>query len=128
MGSARVANDVRRPFYAGATLHVRSYDSINRSDRPVLLGDISFFLDLARRAGGDVLEVGVGTGRVAVELAKSGIQVIGLDLSADMLAIAAEKATTSDLTQRGADRGLPGRDWCRAEPRQYRGSARRSAD
>jgi 2-polyprenyl-3-methyl-5-hydroxy-6-metoxy-1,4-benzoquinol methylase len=99
MRSARVANDMRRPFYAGATLHVRSYDSINRSDRPVLRGDISFYLDLARRAGRDVLEVGVETGRVAIKLAKSRIQVTGLDLSADMLAIAAEKATTSGLTQ-----------------------------
>ena len=36
---------MRRPFYAGATLHVRSYDTINRSDRPVLGGDISCDFD-----------------------------------------------------------------------------------
>jgi ubiquinone/menaquinone biosynthesis C-methylase UbiE len=71
--------------HAGATLHVRSYDSINSSDRPVLRGDISFYLDLAHYAVGDVLEIGVGTGRVALELAKAGIRVTGLDLSADML-------------------------------------------
>jgi hypothetical protein len=80
MRSAPVANDMRRGFYTGATLHVRSYDSINGGDRPVLRGDISFYLDLARRAVGDVLEIGIGTGRVALELAKAGIPVAGLDL------------------------------------------------
>jgi SAM-dependent methyltransferase len=44
---------------------------------------MSFYLDLARSAGGDVLEIGVGTGRVALELAKAGIRVTGLDLSAE---------------------------------------------
>jgi 2-polyprenyl-3-methyl-5-hydroxy-6-metoxy-1,4-benzoquinol methylase len=83
---------VRRPFYVGETLHLRSYGSVNSGDRPVVRGDTCFYLDLARRAGGDVLEIGVGTGRVALELAKAGIRVTGLDLSADMLAIAAEKA------------------------------------
>src|SRR6266436_6637316 len=100
MRSAPVADDMRRAFYAGATLHVRSYDSINNSDRPVLQGDISFYLDLANHAGGDVLEIGVGTGRAALELAKAGIRVTGLDLSADMLAVASERATAGGLAQR----------------------------
>jgi hypothetical protein len=63
MGSTRVAMTCAGRSMTGATLHVRSYDTINRSDRPVLGGDISFYLDLARRAGRDVLEVGIGTGR-----------------------------------------------------------------
>jgi SAM-dependent methyltransferase len=100
MRSAPAVNDRRRAFYAGATLHVRSYDSINSSDRPVLQGDISFYLDLAHHAGGDVLEIGVGTGRVALELVKAGIRVTGLDLSADMLAVASERATAGGLAQR----------------------------
>lgn len=100
MRSESVENPVQRPFYDGATLHVRSYDSINCDDRPALRGDISFYLDLARRAGGDVLEIGVGTGRVALELAREGIGVTGLDLSADMLAIAAEKAAANGLVER----------------------------
>ena len=89
-----------RPFYDGATLHVRSYDSMNSGDRPVRRGDVSFYLDLARRAGGEVLEIGVGTGRVALQLAKAGVRVTGLDLSPDMLAIAAEKAAASRLVER----------------------------
>jgi SAM-dependent methyltransferase len=64
-----------------------SYDSVNGGDHPALQGDIAFYFDLARRAGGEALEIGVGTGRVAVELAKAGIHVTGVDLSAAMLAI-----------------------------------------
>src|SRR6516164_488933 len=93
------SNDGRRPFYGGPTLHVRSYDAINSGDRPVVRGDISFYLDLARRTGGEVLEIGVGTRRVALELAKAGFRVTGIDLSPDMLAIAAEKATARDLAR-----------------------------
>jgi SAM-dependent methyltransferase len=90
----------RRPFYAGATLHVRSYDSINSGDRPVTHGDAAFYLDLARRSGGEVLEIGVGTGRVALQLAAAGVRVTGVDASAAMLAIAAEKAAGAGVADR----------------------------
>jgi SAM-dependent methyltransferase len=90
----------RRPFYAGATLHVRSYDSINAGDRPVTRGDAGFYLDLARRSGGEVLEIGVGTGRVALQLAAAGVRVTGVDASAAMLAIAAEKAAGAGVADR----------------------------
>jgi SAM-dependent methyltransferase len=100
MQSTRAENEICRSFYGGTTLHVRTYDSIDHSDRPVLRGDIAFYRDLANRVRGQVLEVGVGTGRVAVELAKAGIRVTGLDLSAAMLAIAAEKAAASAVGDR----------------------------
>jgi SAM-dependent methyltransferase len=90
----------RRPFYAGATLHVRSYDSINSGDRAVTRGDAAFYLDLARRSGGEVLEIGVGTGRVALQLAAAGVRVTGVDASAAMLAIAAEKAAGAGVADR----------------------------
>ncbi len=88
-----------RPFYDGATLHVRSYDSIH-GDRPVVQGDARFYLDLARRAGGEVLEVAVGTGRVALPLAAAGVSVTGVDASPSMLAIAAVKVGAADLAER----------------------------
>jgi ubiquinone/menaquinone biosynthesis C-methylase UbiE len=100
MTSAITGDEPRQPFYGGATLHVRSYDSINTDDRAVIRGDASFHLDLARRAGGEVLEVGVGTGRVALQLAEAGMQVTGLDVSPDMLAIAGEKAANAGLADR----------------------------
>jgi SAM-dependent methyltransferase len=90
----------RRPFYSGATLHVRSYDAVNTGDGPAIRGDAAFYLDLARRTGGEVLEVAVGTGRVAVQLAAAGIRVTGLDASPDMLAIAAAKSAGAGLADR----------------------------
>lgn len=42
--------------------------------------------------GGPVLELGVGTGRVAIPIAKDGHEVVGLDRSPAMLARAARKA------------------------------------
>jgi 2-polyprenyl-3-methyl-5-hydroxy-6-metoxy-1,4-benzoquinol methylase len=101
MGSESAADDIRRSVYDGTTLHIRIHDSIDHSDRPVLRGDIAFYRDLAQRTKGQALEVGVGTGRVAVELAKAGIRVTGLDLSAAMLAIATEEAAASGVTGEG---------------------------
>jgi len=100
MTSTITDDNLRQPFYGGATLHVRSYDSINTDDRAVIRGDVSFYFDLARRVGGEVLEIGVGTGRVALRLAEAGIPVTGLDASPDMLAIAAEKAAGAGLADR----------------------------
>src|SRR5256885_16186573 len=39
-----------------------------------------------------VLDAGCGTGRVAIELARRGIDVVGVDLDATMLAVARRKA------------------------------------
>lgn len=47
--------------------------------------DVGFFVDLAREAGGGVLEAGCGTGRVLVPTARAGVTIDGLDLSAAML-------------------------------------------
>lgn len=48
--------------------------------------DFGFYLDFARRAGGPVLELGCGTGRIMLPLAAEGIRVTGLDQSPHMLA------------------------------------------
>jgi len=49
--------------------------------------DVSFYLDEARAAGGPVVELGVGTGRIAIPIAADGIRVIGVDSSPGMLAV-----------------------------------------
>jgi SAM-dependent methyltransferase len=49
-------------------------------------GDLDLYLALAARAGGPVLELGVGTGRLAVPLAAAGYAVTGVDLDPAMLA------------------------------------------
>jgi SAM-dependent methyltransferase len=50
--------------------------------------DIPLYLSFAGAVPGAVLDAGCGTGRVLVPLAKAGHSVMGVDLSADMLAAA----------------------------------------
>lgn len=53
--------------------------------------DIDFYKCLALEHGNRALELGVGTGRVAIELAKSGVTVWGIDNSEYMIAVAKRK-------------------------------------
>ena len=58
-------------------------------------GEIAFYREMAARVkstGGTMLEIACGTGRVAIRLAQDGVQVVGLDLSPDMIAVAKEKS------------------------------------
>jgi SAM-dependent methyltransferase len=76
-------------FYLRPGLHVETYDA--QHDTIPGGDDVSFFRDLARRSDGPVLELGCGTGRVAIPLAEAGLDVVGLDRSAAMLAVATER-------------------------------------
>jgi len=53
--------------------------------------DIPFYTEYAKALGGLVLECGVGTGRIALPLARAGISVVGIDLNEKMLKIARGK-------------------------------------
>ncbi len=53
--------------------------------------DLPFYRDVAADQGGRVLELACGSGRVLVPLALAGCQVVGLDASPHMLALAREK-------------------------------------
>lgn len=48
---------------------------------------------LSLRPGARLLDVGTGPGRHAVEFAKRGVQVVGIDISAKFLALARERAS-----------------------------------
>jgi SAM-dependent methyltransferase len=54
--------------------------------------DLAFYENLARRCERPVLELGVGTGRAAIPLARAGFEVWGIDTSEPMLARARRKA------------------------------------
>jgi ubiquinone/menaquinone biosynthesis C-methylase UbiE len=54
------------------------------SDR--MEGDVEFYTKLAVDAGGPVVELGVGTGRIAMSIARAGIPVTGVDVSEAMMA------------------------------------------
>jgi SAM-dependent methyltransferase len=75
------------PESAAAAL-ARLYD-LDLSEEP---GDLDLLLALAARADGPVLELAVGSGRLAVPLAEDGNEVTGVDLDAAMLARAWERA------------------------------------
>jgi len=71
----------------------RLYDPWSRS----VVEDVEFYVEQARRSGGPVLELGVGTGRIAVPTAAAGIEVVGVDSSAGMLEIARERAALAGV-------------------------------
>jgi SAM-dependent methyltransferase len=54
--------------------------------------DISFYVGEAMAAAGPVVELGVGTGRIAIPTAMAGVHVIGVDSSAGMLEVCAQRA------------------------------------
>jgi SAM-dependent methyltransferase len=66
----------------------RIYDPWSRS----VVEDVSFYVEEAVRSGGPVLELGVGTGRIAIPTAAAGVRVVGVDASEGMLAVARERA------------------------------------
>ena len=48
--------------------------------------DVPFWRNLALQAGGPVLELGCGTGRISLPLGKAGVPLVGIDRSERMLA------------------------------------------
>ncbi len=69
------------PFY---DLDLEGYDA-----------DIALYRELAARAEGPVLELGSGTGRVALALAADDHEVVGADVSAAMIDVARSRATSN---------------------------------
>jgi SAM-dependent methyltransferase len=72
------------------------YDAWSRR----VVEDVDFYVGEALAAGAPVVELGVGTGRIAVPTALAGLRVIGVDSSAAMLDVCrryAEEAGVSGL-------------------------------
>jgi len=57
--------------------------------------DVGFWRRLALTAGGRVLELGCGTGRISMPLARAGVDLVGVDRSAPMLARLARQLARS---------------------------------
>jgi SAM-dependent methyltransferase len=78
-----------------------AYDAIARIYDPwsvTVVEDVPFYLAEAKKSGGPVLELGVGSGRIAVPIAAAGIEVVGVDLSAGMLEVARERAELAGVS------------------------------
>ena len=83
-----------RPYYAEQSLSAAYYDLLTSLDRS-LDGDIELYASLAP-AGGRILEVGTGTGRIAFALAEKGFEVVGVDLAPTMLRQARARQAAAD--------------------------------
>jgi SAM-dependent methyltransferase len=76
------------------------YDAIARLYDPwsaSVIEDIGFYVGQALAVGGPVLELGVGTGRIAIPTAAAGVPVIGVDSSPGMLEVAREHAEAAGV-------------------------------
>jgi SAM-dependent methyltransferase len=80
--------------------YARFYDWENA--QTVQRRDVAFWQRLAAAADGDVLELGCGTGRITIPVAKAGSRVVGVDRSAPMLARASARLRRQRLTRRAS--------------------------
>ncbi len=62
--------------------------------------DIDFYKELAVKHGRKAMELGVGTGRVAIDLAKAKVKVWGIDSSPHMLNVARQKLRKENASVR----------------------------
>jgi len=69
--------------------------------------DVPFWRRVASAARGPVLELGCGTGRVSLPLARAGVEVVGIDRSAPMLERARRQTAPRGTTLRGTPKGAP---------------------
>jgi SAM-dependent methyltransferase len=72
------------------------YDDWSRS----VTEDIAFYVGEALAVGGPVVELGVGSGRIAVPVAEAGVRVIGVDSSHGMLAVCRRRAEAAGVADR----------------------------
>jgi SAM-dependent methyltransferase len=72
------------------------YDPWSRS----VTEDVEFYVERALASGGPVVELAVGTGRIAVPVAMAGVDVIGVDSSPAMLEVARAAAKEAGVSDR----------------------------
>jgi SAM-dependent methyltransferase len=92
------------------SVHTSVYTQPNRYERHSsgLRGDVDYYRLLAGRCGGPVLDLGCGTGRMALAIARAGIATIGVDREAAMLRVAVERGG-----------GVASVDWIQADMRRF---------
>jgi SAM-dependent methyltransferase len=74
-------------------IYARFYDP----DLGDLEADLGFYEQFAARCGSPILELGCGTGRVLLPLARQGYRITGIDASAEMLDRARAKVAAEEL-------------------------------
>ena len=59
--------------------------------------EVDFYLGLMEQTEPPVLELGVGTGRIAIPAAEAGHEIVGIDMSESMLNVARSKMSSADV-------------------------------
>ncbi len=85
-------------YYVSAKYYDAAYAKFAEQQKLV---DAGFYLDLARRSGGPVLEIACGTGRILLSVARAGIAIEGVDNSAAMLGVLRGHLATEPAEVRG---------------------------
>ena len=67
-----------RAHYTDAAYYTKTYRG--------RVEDVAYYVELARESGGPVLEYGCGNGRIALPIARHGVEITGVDLSPTMVA------------------------------------------
>jgi SAM-dependent methyltransferase len=75
---------VRKNYFDGPTAETYDADTSDRFEPAVVGATVDFLAELA--GDGPALELGIGTGRIALPLSERGVPVSGIDLSPDMVA------------------------------------------
>jgi SAM-dependent methyltransferase len=86
---SRIPNPKSLEGWEGWDAYARFYDWENA--RTLGRRDVPFWRRIALEAHGQVLELGCGTGRVSIPLVKAGVELVGVDRSAAMLARAVRR-------------------------------------
>jgi ubiquinone/menaquinone biosynthesis C-methylase UbiE len=92
----------RREGWEGWDAYAPFYDWENA--RTLGRRDVAFWQRMAGGVRGPVIELGCGTGRIAIPLARAGVPLIGIDRSAAMLARASARAAALTTRRQGRRR------------------------
>jgi SAM-dependent methyltransferase len=105
-GWTRIPGRKQRRIQEKHEVPLTAHDNLAEYDDPAIYDqetpsfepDGPFYLALAQRFGGPVLELGCGTGRNTIPLARRGVDITGLDLAPRMLEHARRKAPDLPIT------------------------------
>ncbi len=102
------------PIESPADAFARLYD-LDLADDP---GDLDLYLALAARTGDPIIELGAGTGRLAVPLAAAGHRVVAVDFDPAMVERGRRRAAAADPEHPGTQGRL---EWHVADARDWGG-------
>lgn len=94
MASARTVDWVGETSDAAVAARLATFYDVDYAAKE---DDLGFFREMAKRTGGPILELGCGTGRIAIPLARDGHRVVGIDRSPAQLARARQKSVAADV-------------------------------